>query len=234
MQSSSTKLALVTGANRGIGLAVVKGLLNKGISVILTSRTISDGQKAVEEIASDHLFYHQLDVNNEASVQALFTYVKDTFGKLDILINNAGINYDTWQEVTNADLGTVEETLQTNLLGPWRMSQTFLPLMQQNNYGRIVNVSSGAGATEGINGERPAYSISKAALNMLTLAMGRYLEETNILVNAVGPGWVRTDMGGKSADRSPEEGAETIIWAALLPDGSPTAKFFRDKKKIPW
>ncbi|MEM6377619.1 MAG: SDR family NAD(P)-dependent oxidoreductase, partial [Bacteroidota bacterium] len=145
-----------------------------------------------------------------------------------------GINYDTWQQVLNADMKVVKDTLDTNLLGPWRMMQAFVPLMQKHNYGRIVNVSSGAGAIEGINGERPAYSISKAGLNMLTLAMGSFLGSSNILVNAVGPGWVRTDMGGQNATRSPEKGAETIIWAALLPENGPTARFFRDKKEIPW
>ncbi|MEM1340331.1 MAG: SDR family oxidoreductase [Bacteroidota bacterium] len=234
MKTTTNKIALVTGSNRGIGFAVVKGLAEHGITVVLTSRNEKDGIAALEQLDSDNVHYHPLDVTSSESVQKLVEYVTKAFGRLDILINNAGINYDTWQNVGNANLENVQETLDTNLMGPWRMSQAFLSLMERNHFGRIVNVSSGAGELAALTGGTPGYSISKVALNALTISMARHLQNRNILVNAVCPGWVRTDMGGAGAPRSPEEGAATIIWAALLPDGGPTAKFFRDKSEIVW
>ncbi len=231
---TTNKVALVTGSNRGIGFAVAKGLLKKGISVILTSRRESDGKEAVAKLSHENVCYHPLDVTSHESVDELATFVETEFGRLDILINNAGINYDTWQHVANADLTNVQETMDTNLMGPWRMTQAFLPLMQRNNFGRIVNVSSGAGEWSALTGGTPGYSISKVALNAMTISFARHVKGTNILVNAVCPGWVRTQMGGSSAPKSPEEGAETIVWAALFPDDGPTGKFFRDKREIQW
>ncbi len=234
MKKVTAKVALVTGSNRGIGFAVVKGLSEKGIHVILTSRTAKDGKAAVKQLNRDNVYYHPLDVTAPESVRGLVAYVPQEFGRLDILINNAGINYDTWQNVANANLENVQETLGTNLMGPWRVSQAFLPLMEKNNFGRIVNVSSGAGELASLSGGTPGYSISKAALNALTLSFSRHLQGKNILVNAVCPGWVRTQMGGAAAPKSPEEGAATIIWAALFQDNGPTGKFFRDKREVAW
>lgn len=230
------KIALVTGANRGIGLAVVKELLRKGYKTILTSRSEGSGKKTMARLQNydDLLHYHQLDVDDNESIGRLVKYVETSFGKLDILVNNAGINYDTWQSAENADLDNVAETINTNLFGPWRMSQAFIPMMKKHGYGRIVNVSSGAGALNGMQAGTPGYSVSKAALNALTIKFGLSLQGTGILVNSVCPGWVRTDMGGMDADRSPEQGAETIVWLAELPDDGPTGKFFRDKKVIPF
>jgi NAD(P)-dependent dehydrogenase (short-subunit alcohol dehydrogenase family) len=209
------KVALVTGSNRGIGLATVKELLKKNYRVILTARKEEDGQKALSKLGNPpHLYFHLLDVANPKSVETIFEYVRDTFGRLDILINNAGINYDTWQTATNADLEQVRQTMETNLFGAWRMAQAFIPMMQKQNYGRIVNVSSGAGAFNEMGGDTPGYSLSKAALNALTIKLASDVKGKNILVNAVCPGWVRTNMGGITAPRSPKKGAETIIWAA--------------------
>ena len=228
-------IALVSGSNRGIGFAVAKGLLQAGHTVIISSRNSSDGEAALKELASlGDAHYHQLDITDEASVGAMLQYVKSTFGRLDILVNNAGINYDTWQNVLNADLKEVEQTFATNLLGAWRLAQAFVPMMQDQGFGRIVNVSSGAGELASQTGERPGYSISKLAMNGLTLALARFLEGSGILVNAVCPGWVRTDMGGSAAPKSPEEGAATIIWAAQLPGNGPTGRFFRNNKEISW
>jgi len=227
------KVALVTGANRGIGLEVTRQLASKGYTTLLTSRDPKKGENAIKDLGNlENLHYYNLDITDQSSVDRLQADVLNSFGKLDILINNAGINYDTWQNAYNADLGNVMETLQTNLIGAWRMAIAFIPSMKSHRYGRIVNVSSGAGALNGMKGGTPAYGISKAALNALTIKLGEELRGTGILVNSVGPGWVRTDMGGMSASRSVEEGAETIIWAAMLPDDGPTAKFFRDKKEI--
>ncbi len=233
--SQTNKIALVTGSNRGIGFAVAQGLLKKGIEVIATSRNEKDSATMIEKLSKlGTVYYHPLDVTSQESVDSIRQFIEEKFGRLDILINNAGINYDTWHTIENADLNNVQETLDTNLIGPWRMAQAFIPLMKKNRYGRIVNVSSGAGSFADQNGGTPGYSISKLASNGLTLALGRQLSNHNILVNSVCPGWVRTDMGGGAAPRSVEQGAETIIWSALLPDDGPTAKFFRDQKEIPW
>jgi NAD(P)-dependent dehydrogenase (short-subunit alcohol dehydrogenase family) len=234
-QQKIETVALVTGSNRGIGYTTVKELLSLGHTVILTSRKENDGQKAVSKLEKyGDLIYHQLDVSDPVSVEKIAKFIKDKFGRLDILINNAGINYDTWQKAVDANLEIVEETLNTNLYGAWRMAQAFIPLMKKNKYGRIVNVSSGSGAFAEMGSGTPAYSISKAALNVLTIKLANEVQNHGILVNSVCPGWVRTKMGGPTAPRSLEKGAETIVWAATLSDHGPTASFFRDKRKIEW
>ncbi len=230
------KVALVTGANRGIGFETVRQLLKRGYFTILTSRRETDGKAALAKLRrySDRLCYQQLDVGDDKSVAQAAAAVRQQFGRLDILINNAGINYDTWQNAVDADLEVVQDTLNVNLLGPWRTCQAFIPLMRSNGYGRIVNVSSGSGSLADMGGGTPAYGISKAALNALTIKLGAELRGTGILVNAVCPGWVKTDMGGPSAPRSTEQGTETIVWLAELPARGPSGRFFRDKQEIPF
>ncbi len=236
-------VALVTGSNRGIGFEIAKQLAMKKIQVVLTSRNSANGEAALKRLTRDDggikkVVPMQLDVSNQVSVDRLLNDVEKTFGRLDILVNNAAILIDRDDVVaSNADLETVKTTLETNLIGAWRMCKAFIPLMKKNNYGRIVNVSSGAGefeymATSG--GYWPAYSVSKASLNALTVMLASELKGTNILVNAVCPGWVRTDMGGSNAPRSVEEGAATPAWLATLPDGGPTGHNFYDKKQISW
>ena len=235
------QVALVTGSNRGIGFEIAKQLAIKKIEVILTSRNSNNGEPAVRKLARDgvkKVVAMELDVSNHVSVDNLLDKVERTFGRLDILVNNAAILIDG-DDVTasNVDLDTVKTTLETNLIGAWRMCRAFIPLMKKKGYGRIVNVSSGAGefeymATSG--GYWPAYSVSKASLNALTVMLASELKGTNILVNAVCPGWVRTDMGGPNATRSVEEGADTPVWLATLPDGGPTGYNFFDKKQINW
>ena len=151
-------------------------------------------------------------------------------------MNNAGILIDESDLPSETNPKTIRTTLETNLLGPWRLCQALIPLMKRNEYGRIVNVSSGAGALSEMSGSlyAPAYSISKTALNALTIMLASELRGSNILVNAVCPGWVRTDMGGTSAPRSVEEGADTAVWLATLPDNGPTGGFFRDRTRIEW
>jgi NAD(P)-dependent dehydrogenase (short-subunit alcohol dehydrogenase family) len=154
---------------------------------------------------------------------------------LDVLINNAGINYDTWETVENADLdGTVTETITTNLLGPWRVCQAFLPLLRKSHAGRIVNVSSESGSLASMASGPPAYQVTKAALNAMTRTLAGELRSARILVNAVCPGWVATKMGGSGAPRSVSQGAASVIWAATLPDNGPTGGFFRDGTPLPW
>jgi len=229
------KIALVTGANRGIGFATAEALLAEGYTVILTSRNDADGLEAMKRLGDyENCRHHLLNVDDAQSVEAVKEYVSEMFGRLDVLVNNAAINYDTWHDSVNADLEEVLKTLQTNLLGAWRMCQAFIPMMRRQKYGRIVNVSSGAGALGSMNGDAPGYSVSKAALNALTIQLAHTVEKDGILVNSVCPGWVRTRMGGSMAPRSPEKGAETIVWAAMLEDATLTGKFFRDKMVIDW
>jgi NAD(P)-dependent dehydrogenase (short-subunit alcohol dehydrogenase family) len=235
------QVALVTGSNRGIGFEIAKQLALKKIQVVLTYRSSTNGEAALRNITRDgakKVVVRQLDVSNQVSVDNLSNEVEKTFGRLDILVNNAAILIDRDDLVaSNADLEVVKATLETNLIGAWRMCKAFIPLMKKNGYGRIVNVSSGSGqfeymATSG--GYWPAYSVSKASLNALTVMLASELRGTNILVNAVCPGWVRTEMGGSNAPRSVEEGAATPVWLATLPDGGPTGQNYYDKKQISW
>ena len=230
------KIALITGSNRGIGLEVLRQLCEHGYHCILTSRKEADGQKALASLSSysQQLSYQRLDVNEDESVAKIKAFVEQEFGRLDVLVNNAGWNYDYGAKPTTVDLQKVMDTLNTNLMGPWRMCQAFIPLMKKQGYGRIVNVSSGSGSIDKMSSETPAYGLSKTALNVLTIKLADELKGSEILVNSVCPGWVRTEMGGMNAPRSVEEGAEGIVWLATLPEGGPSGGFFRDKQPIPW
>ncbi len=227
--------ALVTGANRGLGRETVRQLALKGFTVVLTSRSESGRAVAAsfrrENLAVD---FHQLDVADGQSIAELKEYLTERYDHLDVLVNNAGIHYDTFQNTLTADFAIVEEAIQVNTLGPWRLSKALLPLLRKSDNGRIVNVSSSSGSFADSWPGTPAYSLSKAALNMLTKKMAADLEETNVKVNAVCPGWVRTDMGGPEAPRSVAEGAASILWAALLPQDGPTGGFFRDGEVANW
>jgi NAD(P)-dependent dehydrogenase (short-subunit alcohol dehydrogenase family) len=218
------RVALVTGANRGIGLAVARGLAQRGYVTVLTARDADAAEAAAAGIAGEVLA-RRLDVTDAASIAA----VAAELDRLDVLVNNAGIHYDTWQRPSTADLDVVREALEVNLLGAWRTSQAFLPLMRAG--GRIVNVSSGAGSLTGMGAGTPAYGVSKAALNALTIKLAEELRGRGILVNAVCPGWVATDMGG-SGGRPVEEGAASVLWAVDLPDDGPTGGLFRDGERL--
>jgi NAD(P)-dependent dehydrogenase (short-subunit alcohol dehydrogenase family) len=228
------KVAIVTGANRGIGLEVVRQLARHGAIVILGSRDLDKGEAAAESFAQEGLnaLPRQLDVTNPDSIASLAAQIEQEFERLDILVNNAGILYDTWEQASNADLNTVREAWETNTLGPWQMCQAFLPLLRQSQHGRIVNVSSEAGSLTSMSGT-PAYSTSKAALNAFTRLLANELKGTGILVNSVCPGWVATEMGG-AGGRPIKEGAASVVWAALLPDDGPSGGFFRDGNPLPW
>ena len=232
------RVSLVTGANRGIGLEIARQLAQSGNRVILGARNIAQGEAAARVLSSNgaKAFPAELDVTNEAAIEKLVHKISSDDGRLDILVNNAGILIDESDLPSETNPKTVRTTLETNLLGPWRLCQALIPLMKRNNYGRIVDVSSGAGALSEMSGSlyAPAYSISKTALNALTIMFASELRGSNILVNAVCPGWVRTDMGGTSAPRSVEEGADTAVWLATLPDNGPAGGFFRDRTRIEW
>ena len=228
-------VAVVTGANRGIGLEVVRQLARRGMRVVLGSRDLEKGEAAAQSLTREGgtVFPRQLDVTDQLSIDRLLRDVTADIGQLDVLVNNAGILYDTWEQGITADLNVVHTALETNLFGAWRMCQTFLPLLRKSHAGRIVNVSSESGSLTNMGGGTPAYSVSKAALNALTRVLAAELSGTGILANAICPGWVATDMGG-AGGRPVSEGAASIVWAATLPADGPTGGYFRDGKRIPW
>jgi NAD(P)-dependent dehydrogenase (short-subunit alcohol dehydrogenase family) len=222
-------VALVTGANRGIGLEVCRQLAQRGFAVLLGARDRAKGARAARQLGAPNITPLQLDVADPGSVRAAAAGL----GRLDVLVNNAAILYDTWQSGVDADLDEVREAFETNVLGAWRVAQAAIPLLRQSPAGRIVNVSSGAGALTGMGGGTPAYRTSKAALNALTRILAADLRRDRILVNSVCPGWVATDMGG-AGGRPVSQGAAGIVWAATLPDDGPTGGFFRDGRPIDW
>jgi NAD(P)-dependent dehydrogenase (short-subunit alcohol dehydrogenase family) len=236
MSDFSGKVALVTGATRGIGLEVARQLARLGFSVVLGARDAGKGERAASSIAVEGLevVAARLDVTEQESIDALRLMVEGRFGRLDVLVNNAAILYDSWQRAAGADLETVRAAFETNTLGAWRVSMAFIPLLRRGRQGRIVNVSSESGSLAVMGGGTPAYSVSKAALNALTRMLADELRGDAVLVNSVCPGWVATEMGGPGAPRTPEEGAAGIVWAATLPDGGPTGGFFRDGQPLEW
>jgi NAD(P)-dependent dehydrogenase (short-subunit alcohol dehydrogenase family) len=215
-------VALVTGANRGLGLEVARQLAGRGFSVLAGARDPA----AVPALPGD-VRAVRLDVTDQASVDA----VAGDLDALDVLVNNAAIHYDTGQRVLTADLDVVREALETNTLGAWRTALACSRLLRASPAGRLVNVTSGAGSLTGMRDGTPAYSVSKTALNALTLMLADALRADGVLVNAVCPGWVATDMGGPGG-RPVADGAAGIVWAATLPAGGPTGGLFRDGRPI--
>jgi len=227
------RIALVSGGNRGIGLEVCRQLAEIGYTVVIGSREEEKGRAAAEGLEGN-VIPHQLDVSDAGSVDRMAAFVEDEFGRLDILMNNAAISNDEGQRGVDADLGRVKEALEANLLGAWRLCELAIPFMRRNGYGRIVNVSTGLAALEDMGGGSPGYRVSKTALNALTRILASELRGSGILVNAVNPGWVQTEMGGSGATRPVEEGAEALVWAATLPNNGPTGGFFQDRRPVPW
>jgi NAD(P)-dependent dehydrogenase (short-subunit alcohol dehydrogenase family) len=229
------RIALVTGANRGLGFETCRQLAQLGLTVILSARDLTKGEVAAKQLIERGLdvTFYELDVLNQSHMNRIIRQIEQRFGRLDVLVNNAAILYDTWQSAVNAELEIVNQALASNLFGPWKLSQLCIPLMKRNNYGRIVNVSSGAGSLHYMGSGSPAYSVSKAALNAFSRILAADLHGTGILVNSVDPGWVATDMGGRGG-RPVEDGAKGIVWAATLPDNGPSGGFFFDGKHAPW
>jgi NAD(P)-dependent dehydrogenase (short-subunit alcohol dehydrogenase family) len=230
------RICLVSGGNRGIGFETCHQLAQLGHTVILTARNSTKGKTAAKQLTEmkgfDIIFY-QMDVSDQDSIDDVHDNIIQHFGRLDVLVNNAGILYDTWQTVIDIDFEIVNQALETNLLGPWRVSKKFIPIMKKNRYGRIVNVSSSLGSLHFMGKGSPAYSISKTALNALTRKLAAELVGTGILVNSIDPGWVATDMGGHGG-RPVKEGVKGIVWASTLPDDGPTGGFFFDGKPVEW
>lgn len=229
------KIVLVTGANRGIGLEVCRQLLDAGHRVILTSRNAEAGHLAVRSLngTGKGVAFHPLDVTNQHQIELLAEFIKREFGRLDVLINNAAILANADESILDTSTSDFYDSLKANLLGVHMTSKALIPLIPSG--GSIINVSSGAGSmSELFTGWAPAYSISKTALNALTRHMAFALLSKKIRVNAVCPGWVRTDMGGRAAPRSVNEGADTIVWLANGGDAPSSGRWYRDRKTIDW
>lgn len=229
------RVAIVTGGNRGIGYEVCKELSKADCRLVLTSRNEEDGKKALDSLDDhDNVVYHKLDVTDIKDISRLRQWILKMYGRVDILVNNAGIYLDDGVSVFEVDEKIVQATMASNFYGAFRMCRSFVPLMKQNGYGRIVNISSGYGAMNEMAGYQAAYRISKASLNALTLIMADELRDSNIKVNAVCPGWVNTDMGGNMAPTSSQAAARDIVHFALVDAAGPSGGFFRFKKAIQW
>jgi NAD(P)-dependent dehydrogenase (short-subunit alcohol dehydrogenase family) len=229
------KTALITGANKGIGYEVARQLAGKGFHVFIGARNAEAGRKAAEKIAKDggQATFLEIDVADNASVTAAAHQFARVADHLDVLVNNAGIIVDGDNSILEISDELLRKTLETNTLGALRVTHAFVPLLKKSKAPRVINVSSGGGQlTGGADGWSPAYCISKTALNGVTSQLATALPK--FAVNSVCPGWVRTDMGGQSASRSVEEGADTIVWLAADAPQKLTGKFLRDRKEIPW
>jgi NAD(P)-dependent dehydrogenase (short-subunit alcohol dehydrogenase family) len=229
-------VAVVSGGNRGIGLEVCGQLAAAGHHVVLGSRDAAAGEVAARSLVARGLEVdsHPLDVTDPGSVRALADHVERALGGADVLVNNAGLLLDEDGDVLETDVQRFRDCMETNVYGPLRLAQVLMPGMIARGYGRVVNVSSGAGQISTMTDYAPPYSLSKAALNALTRLLASALRGRDVLVNAVDPGWVRTDMGGLTAPRSAAQGADTIVWCATLPRGGPSGRFFHDRTEIPW
>lgn len=244
------KVAVITGSHKGLGYAIARQLAQKeDIQVIITSRNLQDGISAQQRLANEGLQgdVHALDVTSATSVKEFITWLQESYNRVDILVNNAGVN-PTMQpqeaSLLTVDMDTMLATFNTNVLAVARITQSLIPLMQVNNYGRIVNVSTEMASLNSMGSDyyplAPSYRLSKVGLNGLTAIFAKELQGTNVLINAYSPGWMKTDMGGSDAPFTADEGAETAVYLATLPDGGSQGGFFAEMRKfggaiaLPW
>lgn len=235
--NNEQRIAVVTGGYKGIGLAVSQSLAKQGMLVVIAGRDPNEGNAVVTDLKKQgwSAAYAPLEVTRFDDIERLRNFLDHTYGRLDVLINNAGIFPDRPEVgILNAKIDTLRSAMETNVYGPVALCQMLIPLMNVHHYGRIVNVSSGMGQLSEMEGGYPAYRLSKTSLNAVTRILAAEVQDSGILVNSACPGWVKTDMGGPDAPRSPEEGADTIVWLATLPEDGPTGRFFRDRKPIDW
>jgi len=237
---AAAHIALVTGANRGIGLEIVRQLARRGMTAALAARSLAKGKAAAASLRAEGIEVPvvALDVTDGDSVQAAVADILARFGRIDVLVNNAGILEEGFNpeaaSVFDTPIDRVMKTFATNTVGPLRLIEAFVPGMRERGYGRVVNLSSGAGQLSDMGAGYPAYRMSKAALNALTRITAAELGRGNVKINAMCPGWVRTAMGGPNATRTVDKGAETAVWLATLPADGPSGGFFRDMKPFPW
>jgi NAD(P)-dependent dehydrogenase (short-subunit alcohol dehydrogenase family) len=236
MSTVSRRVALVTGANRGLGLETCRQLLARGMRVVMTGRDESAVRRALKALkpAAESAIAVRMDVTDKASIQAAHRVVVERCGAVDVLVNNAAVLLFESAALFSIPADGFLRTFETNLFGVIEVCRVFVPQMAASGYGRIVNVSSGAGQLASMSTYAPAYSMSKAALNAFTRILAHTYRGRGVLANAVDPGWVRTDMGGAAAPRSVEQGADTIVWLATLPNNGPTGRFFHDRRPIEW
>lgn len=236
----TNKTALVTGGNRGIGFAICQGLLKAGFDVLVAARSADNGKDAVEKLLKEKLLEHgsvtwvELDISNDSSIKAAVEQVKQKTNTLDVLVNNAGVYPDEGVDILTVSRDLLAQAMNTNTFGPIELTQAFVSLLEKSESPRVVNMSSGNGQLEGISASAPSYSLSKMALNGATILLSRALKPKGIAVYAMCPGWVRTDMGGDRAPRSPEEGADTVVWLATEATMDQSGKFFRDRIEQPY
>lgn len=235
------KIALVTGANRGLGFETSRQLAQKGFKVYMASRDEQKGKVACEILQSEGLSVVSLkmDVTKTKEIRDAVDILKTNGDIPDVIVNNAGVFLEsltdtgTSTSVLNVDPVIILKTIETNTMGPLKLFQALVPFMKEKSDARIINISSGMGQLSDMGGQWPGYRMSKTSLNALTRILHAELEDSNIFVNSVCPGWVKTDMGGSNAPRTVQEGVETTVWLATIKD-SPSGKFFRDSKEIDW
>ena len=228
----SGKVALVTGGNRGIGLETGRQLAALGFTVLLGTRDPAKGEAAARQLGGK-VEAIALDVAAPDAAALAAAGIERRVGRLDVLVNNAAIHYDPRARALKPDWTVIREAFETNVFGAWRIAAACAPLLSASGHGRLVNVSSEGGSLASMGAGAPAYSTTKATLNALTCILAAELRGAGVLVNAICPGWVATDMGGPGG-RTVAQGAAGIVWAATLPDNGPTGGFFRDGKKLPW
>lgn len=240
------RIAVVTGAGKqsGIGYEVCRQLAKADMTVVLTGRDGAAVEARALELQAEGLDVRgrALDVTSASSVAALAAFLVESFGRLDVLVNNAAATNSFGEQPSTADLERAREAMDATLFGGWRVTQALVPLLRKSEHGRVVNVSSGAGShgdpVFGLttkNSMGPAYAVAKSAVNALTVTFANELRDADILVNAVCPGFTATFPGGESMGARPvADGAASVVWAAVLEDGGPSGGFFRDGKPLPW
>jgi NAD(P)-dependent dehydrogenase (short-subunit alcohol dehydrogenase family) len=236
MSRDTQRVAVVTGANRGLGLAIGERLAEAGLHVVLTARDASGVDDSASQLVQRGLSVsaHQLDITDPASVVRCVADTAYEHGRLDVLVNNAGVAIDRQQTASSADMERVRATLDANIMGAWRCCTAAIPEMRSNGYGRIVNVTTHMGTFAQMGTGSVSYRVSKAGLNALTCVLAAELKSENILVNAASPGKVATRLSYGKADRTPEEAADDFVWLATLPDDGPTGGLYHKREHLPW
>ena len=228
MNSKQTKIALITGANRGIGYAIAQGLLNADFQVIIGARSLEKGEIAAEKLNSPSVSAVEIDIADDNSINNAFNELNNKIDRLDVLINNAGIYPDNGFNILTIERDLLTKTLNVNTFGAIKTTQIFLPLLEKGDKARVINYSSGYGQLAGLSSGVPSYCLSKLAVNGATIMLADALASKNITVNAVDPGWVSSDMGGENAPRTTEQGAETAVWLATVDSVKDSGKLWRD------